>query len=73
MLMKIKKNKDLGVYKVGEYKIGDYVEFDGGEEVGEDVLRIESFSDDGKMVYGFFESDDCGGGIEFKWIKKLKE
>lgn len=64
--MKIKKNKELGVYKVGDYKIGDDVRFDGGE--GVDELRIEGFSEDGKKVYGVFFSDDCGGEIEFDWI-----
>ena len=67
----IKKNKELGVYKVNNYKIGDYVKFDGGEEIGEDVLRIEGFSDDGKKVFGCFESDDCGGEIELDWIKEV--
>ena len=68
--MNIKTNKELGVYKVGNYKIGDVVEFDSGE--GEvDVLRITGFSNDGKMVHGMFDSDDCGGSIEYSWIKGL--
>lgn len=71
--MNIKKNKDLGVYKVGNYKIGDIVDFDGGDEGGSDSLKIDGFSDDGKEVYGYFNSDDCGGSIKFKWIVGLKE
>ena len=66
----IKKNEDLGVYKVGDYKIGDLVKFKyDGEEDGDDILKIEGFSDDGKKVYGYFDSDDCGGEINYNWIE----
>ena len=72
MKLKIKKNKDLGVYKVGDYKINDVVSFIYGDgEGGEgctDNLKIEGFSDDGEEVYGYFDSDDCGGTIKYKWI-----
>jgi hypothetical protein len=71
--LKIYKNKDLGIYKVGKYKIGDVVDFDGGEEGGVDVLRIVGFrEEDGVMlVDGYFDSDDCGGSINFEWVKGL--
>jgi hypothetical protein len=75
MNVKIKKNKDLGVYMVGKYKIGDVVEFVYGEEDIEkynESLKISGFSDDGKEVHGWFDSDDCGGSIKFEWIKGLK-
>ena len=60
MKLKIYKNKSLGIYKVGNYKIGDVVDFDGGEEVGVDVLRIVGFrEEEGVMlVDGYFSSDD---------------
>jgi len=77
---KIKKNKDLGVYMVGKYKIGDIVEFiyryeEGEEDVEKytEVLEISGFSDNGKEVHGWFDSDDCGGSIKFEWIKGLKK
>jgi len=75
MKNKVKKNKDLGVYMVGKYKIGDLVEFvyryeegEEGEEKYTEVLKISGFSDDGEEVYGYFDSDDCGGTIKYKWI-----
>lgn len=62
--MTIKKNKALGVYQVGKYKIGDMVCFK-DDEGSKDDLQISAFSDDGKEVFGYFRSDDCGGGIKF--------
>jgi len=66
--LKIYKNKDLGIYKINNYKINDEVLLKNN-----DVLRIVGFrEEDGvMMVDGYFNSDDCGGSINYNWITGL--
>ena len=59
---KVKRNKDLGIYKVNNIKINNKVKLKNNDEMSIIGFREE---DDNIIVMGYFSSDDCGGDENF--------
>ena len=65
---KIKRNTDLGIYKVNNIKINDVVKLKNNDEMSIVGFREE---DDKIIVMGYFSSDDCGGDEKFENIVEV--
>jgi hypothetical protein len=59
---KVKKNKDLGIYKVNNIKINDKVKLKNNDEMSIIGFREEN---NNIIVEGYFSSDNCGGDENF--------